>query len=364
MADSQTLQVRKDNLAETRVQKRALPVLSAGEVLCRVDRFALTANNVTYGVVGERIGYWQFFPAEDGWGVIPVWGFADVVESRHSDVAVGERLYGYFPMGTHLVMQPQAIKPDRLADGSAHRAKLPPVYNSYSRTAGEPHFDKAMEDERSLLMPLYATSYCIYDFLLDSDWFESKQVVIVSASSKTALGLAIALKQDSSAPRSIGLTSQKNLAWVNSLGLYDETHAYEQLDRIDATVPTVIVDMSGNGKLLSDLHTHMGEQMRYCSNVGITHYDEAGMGPGFIRERSAMFFAPGHIQQRAADWGPGVFQQKAFQFWQQAAIQSRPWLPRQVFSGVQGMQDAFRKTLAGEVPPSMGVIVALGQGAG
>jgi hypothetical protein len=122
--------------------------------------------------------------------------------------------------------------------------------------------------------------------------------------------------------------------------------------------------MSGNGKLLSDLHTHLGEQMRYCSNVGITHYDEAGMGPGFIRERSAMFFAPGHIQQRAADWGPGVFQQKAFQFWQQAAIQSRPWLPRQVFGGVQGMQDAFRKTLAGEVPPSMGVIVALGQGAG
>ena len=54
-----------------------MPPLSDGEVLARIDRFALTANNVTYGVMGERIGYWKFFPVEaEEDGIIPVWGFA------------------------------------------------------------------------------------------------------------------------------------------------------------------------------------------------------------------------------------------------------------------------------------------------
>ena len=37
--------------------------LADGEVLLKVDRFAFTANNVTYGVVGDRFSYWDFFPA-------------------------------------------------------------------------------------------------------------------------------------------------------------------------------------------------------------------------------------------------------------------------------------------------------------
>ena len=87
--------VRKDNLAETRVATREAAPLKDGEILVKVDRFALTANNVTYGVVGERIGYWKFFPvATEGDGIIPVWGFAEVVESNHPDIPAGDRLFG------------------------------------------------------------------------------------------------------------------------------------------------------------------------------------------------------------------------------------------------------------------------------
>lgn len=353
------MEVRKDKLAETRLHEQELSDLQVGEVLCRVDRFAFTANNITYGVVGEKIGYWQFFPAKDGWGVIPVWGFADVVESQHPDIAVGERLYGYFPMGSHLVIKPQSIKRERLLDGSEHRAQLPPVYNSYSRTAGEPWFDPAMEDERSLLMPLYATSYCLYDFLQDNNWFGAQQVVILSASSKTGIGLAMAIGQDENAPPVVALTSHGNLDFVKRLDLYRGVYPYEELTQINASLPTVIVDMSGNGAVLSDVHTHLGDNMRFCSNVGITHYDGAGLGPGFIAERSKMFFAPAHIQKRAGDWGPDVFQQKAFMFWQQAAKQSRGWLQMERFEGMTGMQAAYQETLAGEVSPSRGVTVIL-----
>ena len=52
----QQFQVRKDDLSTTRLVERPVPDPVDGEVLARVERFALTANNVTYGVVGERIG--------------------------------------------------------------------------------------------------------------------------------------------------------------------------------------------------------------------------------------------------------------------------------------------------------------------
>ena len=368
MPEINTLEVLKKDLSQSRLTHHECPALQAGEILCRVDRFALTANNITYGVVGEKIGYWQFFPAEEGFGVIPVWGYADVVVSRHPDVPVGERLYGYFPMGTHVVLRPQSIKPERLMDGSPHRAKLPLVYNSYARTAAEAQFDPSMENERMLLLPLYVTSYCLYDFLKDNSWFEADSIVIISASSKTALGLAMALNMtwgkssdtagaDAAAPRVTALTSQRNLEWVESLDLYQQICSYANLEHIDGQTPAVIVDMSGNGQVLSALHAHLGENMRYCSNVGITHYADTDMGPGFIRERSAKFFAPSHIEKRGKEWGPGVFQQKAFEFWQQAAVRSRGWLVIENFNGLQGMENAYHKVLAGQARPHQGVIV-------
>jgi len=354
-----TLEVRTDDLSRTRLSESEAPALKEGEILARVERFALTANNITYGVVGEKFGYWKFFPAEEGWGVIPVWGFAQVIESRHPDVKSGERLYGYFPMGTHLVMNPDKVGSERLLDGAPHRAGLPPVYNAYTRTGGEPHYDPAMDDERMLLLPLYATSFCLYDFLSDNQWFGARQVIILSASSKTAIGLAMALASDPSSPDTVALTSPPNLAMVRRLGLYSTVHGYDDIASSDATVPAVIVDMSGNGKVLSALHAHLGDNMRYCANVGVTHYDESKMGPHFIAERSAMFFAPGHIQKRRTDWGPGVLEKKMFLFWHEAALRSREWLKFDRLAGIAGLETAYRRVLSGESAPDRGVVVML-----
>ena len=327
MTEIAEFQVKKTTLSETRAVTRPAPALNDGEVLAKVDRFAFTANNVTYGVVGERIGYWKFFPVdEEGWGVIPVWGFADVVETKHPDIKVGERLYGYWPMASHLVMAPAKIKENRLFDGAAHRAELPPVYNSYARVNAEPGYDGKMDDDRMVLFPLYATSFCLYDFFMDNDWFGASKVVIPSASSKTAIGTAYAIKSDASSPHLIGLTSPRNKAAVEALGLYDEVLVYDDIASLDAQSPTAIIDMSGNGEVLGALHKHLGDNMKYTSNVGVTHYDANAMGPDFISERSAMFFAPGHIQKRTSDWGPGEFEKRAFMFWHDAALKSRDWL--------------------------------------
>ena len=351
-------QVRKEKLSETRIVERDAPALGDGEVLAEVDRFALTANNVTYGVVGERIGYWKFFPvAEAGWGVIPVWGFADIIESNHPDVAVGERLYGYWPMASHLVMAPGKISERRLIDDAAHRRDLPPVYNSYARVSGEPGYDGDMDNDRMVLMPLYATSFCLYDFLKDNDWFGAARVIVGSASSKTAIGVAYAIKSGDAPPHLLGLTSDRNRNAVKRLGLYDSVAVYDDIEKLDGGVATVIIDMSGDGGVLGRLHKKLGDNMKYTSNVGVTHYNNNDMSSDFIRERSAMFFAPGHIQKRNQDWGPGEFEKRAHAFWREAALKSRSWLTIEQASGREAVGNAWRDVLAGKTPADAAWVV-------
>ena len=350
--------VRKDILGDGRIETREAPPLKDGEVLAKVDRFALTANNVTYGVVGERIGYWKFFPVtHDGDGIIPVWGFADIVESKNPDVATGERLYGYFPMASHLVMAPVKVKENRLFDGAEHRAQLPPVYNSYARVKAEPGYDKDMDDDRMVLFPLYATSFCLYDFMKDKGWYGAEQIIIPSASSKTAIGCAYAISADGSAPKLVGLTSPRNKTAVEKLKLYADVLTYDDIEKIDASKPAVIIDMSGNGAVLGRLHKHLGDNMKYTSNVGVTHYDANSMGPDFIRERSEMFFAPGHIQKRTQEWGPGAFEKQAFDFWKAAALKSRDWLIIRRENGPDAVKRAWADVYDGKTPADAAWVV-------
>ena len=195
--------------------------------------------------------------------------------------------------------------------GSDHRAQLPAGYNIYRRVKSEPNYTKAMDKERMLLYPLHITSFCLWDALQSNDWYGAKQVVILSASSKTSIGLAYALHDDETAPPVLGITSKRNLDLVDKLGIYGKSIAYDGLANVDAKIPTVIVDMSGNSEVLASLHIHLGENMKHCINVGLTHWEAGGAKEGIIKERSEFFFAPSHIQKRLKDWGPAVFDKKS-----------------------------------------------------
>ena len=72
--------LRNCKLIETRLPDAdALPDEA---LLVKVDRFAFTANNITYATLGEQLKYWQLFPAPEGFGNIPVWGLGEVIASR------------------------------------------------------------------------------------------------------------------------------------------------------------------------------------------------------------------------------------------------------------------------------------------
>lgn len=362
----QELQVNKTKLTQSRLVQ--LPgseheSVSAGELLLKVDKFGFSANNITYGAIGEQLGYWQFFPPtgdEQGkWGMLPVWGFADVVASGVADIQEGERLFGYFPPKAYLKMQNVNVNEHRIIDGAVHRAALPPGYNTYRRVSAEPGYNPSMDNLRMLLWPLHITSFCIWDSLQDRDWFGASQILVISASSKTSLGLGYALADDKNAPTAIGLTSSRNKSWVDSLGIYDETCAYDDLTTVDATKPTVIVDMSGNSELLGRLQSHFADNMKFCVRVGLTHWDEASEDIGVDQNRSEFFFAPGHIQKRMKEWGPAEFEKKSATFMMQSSKKSADWLKMEFVTGVEGLASIYKNVCEGNIPPEQGLVIQM-----
>ncbi|WP_313671159.1 DUF2855 family protein, partial [Sandarakinorhabdus sp.] len=180
------LAARVGALAETTALPDPGP-LADGEARFVVEHFALTANNVTYAVHGEDFAYWRFFPAPEGHGIVPVWGFARVTESRAQGISEGQRFFGYWPMGAQAVLTPVQVSAHGFTDGAAHRAGLPPFYNRYN-PASPAWGDESLQ---CLFRPLYATSFLI-DCLLATRPVDT--LLLSSASSKTALGVAQAAK--------------------------------------------------------------------------------------------------------------------------------------------------------------------------
>ena len=224
-----------------------------------MDSFGLTTNNITYAVMGEAMNYWSFFPAEEPWARMPVWGFADVVASEAEGVPEGTRIFGYLPPASNLVVQPDRSDPLDFVDQSPHRANLPAAYNRYIRVAGMPLYEEENEDQQMLLWPLYFTSFLIDDFLDDESMFGTQTAVLSSASSRTSSALAYLLSRRDGI-EVIGLTSPGNVEFTESLGVYDRVVPYEELTSIDRK-PAVYVDMSGDAKVRSSVHGHFGDEL-------------------------------------------------------------------------------------------------------
>lgn len=354
------LLVNRAAFDNTKIAEREVPILAEGEVLIKTGEFALTANNITYAFAGDMIGYWKFFPeAGDEWGVVPVWGFGEVIASRCPDLPVGDRFWGFLPMASHVVMTPVKVRGHGFVDGAEHRSALPIIYNDYQRTHNDPPALAAIPSERSLLFPLLITSYLIADYLEDNDLFGAEQVIISSASSKTGFGTAHYTSALAKRPgQIIGLTSAANVEFTKSLGLYDQVITYDQLGTLDQTVPTAYVDMSGNGDIRAALHHHFGDQMKASIGVGATHWEAPRSNAELPGAKPTMFFAPSQIVKRNADWGPGVLLGKA----QAANIAFAATLSDLVkitqFSGADAVKAQYEAMVSGATPPAQGVILA------
>src|SRR3954467_15846497 len=117
--------VKRDDLRECRIAESDERPVAGGQALLRVDRFGLTANNITYAVFGDAMSYWEFFPAGDGWGRVPMWGSTWCERSEADGLASGQRVYGYLPPAPRLVVTPERVDRPMFVDGAPHRADIP-----------------------------------------------------------------------------------------------------------------------------------------------------------------------------------------------------------------------------------------------
>jgi len=345
--------VDRTDLSRTHLREAPEPdasALSAGEVLLSIERFSLTANNITYGVVGDRLGYWRFFPEPAPWGRIPVWGFARVLASRAESVAEGARLYGYWPMSTQLVTC-LAQRGSAYTDTSVHRGALPPAYNHYEIALESP-----FDDHYALLRPLFTTSFLLDDYLAEAA--PDATPVLASASSRTAIGLAWLLKRRGRLP--VGLTSERNRAFVEALGVYERVVVYGDENTVDAAGAVAFVDMAGDACVRSAVHRHFGERLALSLIVGATHHEAMPAdGTALPGPQPSLFFAPDRMVARRKDWGAAAFGHRVEEGLN-GFISDASWLKVEHHRGPQALDVVYRSVLAGEASPSQGHVVLPG----
>ena len=363
------INIDRDDVTKTELVTADTSV-SHGEILVQIDSYAMTANNVTYAVFGKPSGlfgndangqgqgYWDFFAESNEPGRLPVWGFATVLVSDIEGVAPGDSFYGYYPMASHAVLLPGNITPSGFTDVTPRRTTLPPFYNQYQRIEALGDYRIEHHDYWPVFRPLFLTGWLIADQFEDEGDYGAAQVLIASASSKTAIGLGYSMKQREAGPQTIGLTSAANAEALAALDIYDHVVAYDDISTlIDPDLPSALVDMAGNNAVTSAVHQHLREQLKYSMIVGKSHWDSVPEASALAGPERQGFFAPARSQKRLADWGGKGFATRMASAWLGfmevapgiAAIDKR--------AGADAALEAYREVLDGRADPKVGIVV-------
>lgn len=346
------LQISRKDIRTTELVDVPQAPLAPGAARLKLDLFALTSNNVTYAAMGEgMLGYWDFFPAPEGFGKVPVWGFGTVTESNAPDIAVGSRFYGYYPLAEALDVMPRKTATG-FVDTASHRAPKAALYNVYTDAKVDPAYDAAFEAEQTLFRPLYGTGWWAADFIKQG---AAKTVVLSSASSKTALATAHQLKKLGGVEL-IGLTSPGNEAYVRESGLYDRVVLYDNAASLKVEAPATYVDYLGRAELNATVHRTLGDALSRSIIIGVTDWASERGGEPLPGPTPEFFFVPTYAAERLkADpqLGPAMMRDlRAFY------PGSRAFVTAQRINGANAIQTAWVRLTGGGVPPREGLVAA------
>ncbi|QPP07712.1 DUF2855 family protein [Streptomyces bathyalis] len=356
LPDGWNLVVGRTDLSTAQLVAAPVPELRDGEALLRVDRVGLTANNVTYAALGDSFRYWEFFPTRAGWGIVPLWGFAEVVASRVDGIEPGSRLYGYLPSGSHLLVRPGRVDERGFRDANPHRATLPTPYNAYTLTTSDLAYEADREDLQILYRPLFWTSFMLADWLVDNSFLGARTVVLSSASSKTAYGAAFLLQGQGC--EVVGLTSRRNVDFTESLGCYDQVLAYEDATSLSPSQPALYADFAGDEALTATLRTHLGDALVHHVVVGVTN-QQPGPAGTLDDTGPGMFFAPDQMRKRVAEWGREGLNRRFADAWRRFAPVVEGWVDVVHSHGPSALEKVWHEVQSGQTAPRTGHVVVL-----
>jgi hypothetical protein len=239
-------------------------------------------------------------------------------------------------------------------DACEHRRHLPAFYQAYASVQRE---DPQREDVRVLWMGV--TGWLIDEWLVESEFFGARQIVLGSASSKTALCTAFMLgRRAGRGFELIGLTSARHREFCERTGYYDRVMEYAAVESLQAQTPTVLIDMSGSTEVRRRVHEHFQSALRHSSAVGLTHGKLPV--PGRLPGPAPQFFsALEQIAKRQHEYGAEGFQMGLREA--EAAFHSSAlaWLQVVRVRGPAAIDAAYRSVLAGQIAPQQGLIMSL-----
>lgn len=344
------IQVKQDDLANTKTKLIEVDEqkLATGDIVLATESFGFSANNITYAALGNGMGYWGFFPADEGYGIVPVWGFATVAFSKHPDITVGDKVFGYLPMASHLVVRPRKVTEYGFSDGHPNRKSISPVYDSYLYCKKDPGYNPQREAWQLNFRPLFMTSFVLDEFV--GQQVVQDALILTSASSKTAFGTAFLLQANKAARKQqyhvIGLTSVANKALVQSLGCYDEVYTYDETAQLTQQ-SSWLLDFAANGQVIAAVQDSLHAHLKKVTLIGATDW-KATQKPNKKALQAEIFFAPDLVKSLNQEWGQGVFLQKYAQAWQHVAKALNSTMHEQTASGIKQIIDLYQQTLSGQ----------------
>lgn len=358
---SQQIWIDQQDLTNTKVVYCDINVgdLQQDEVLLETDSFGFSANNITYAALGFKMGYWGFFPPQsddscdnpNGFGIVPVWGFATVKASCHPDIKEGEKVFGYLPMASHWVIKAGKVAPHGFSDVHEMRNSISPVYDQYLRCAADPGYDKDREAWQLNFRPLYMTSFVLDDYVAEKA--QGETLLLSSASSKTALGTAQLLKDQKASRKAsykvVGLTSQSKVDMVKASGCYDAVYSYDDLSSLTSDNSDLrywLLDFAANGTLINHLSERLGDSLSEVTLIGATDW-KAEEKPNPKRLNAEIFFAPARVKLRQGEWGHEAFLAKYAGAWQRFASKVSDQFFEQPHQGTDAITKLYLETLNG-----------------
>ena len=361
---TETLLVNRSDFYDTKLVKLLNEDLADEYIRVDIGPFALTANNITYMVTGDMIGYWKFFAPEaygldyPGYGRMPVWGFGTITASHCKDIEVGTRIYGFFPIASKIDLKPVKRSLLGFQDGAEHRLSSHPIYNSYTRIANDQSFTPELNDLQPVLRPLFTTSFLIDDFFAEEHFFGAEQIILLSASSKTAMGTAYCLGQRGGVEL-IGLTSSANKAFTKNTGFYDKVASYGEIENLSPNRKAAIIDMAGNGEINAKIYAHFKDNLVYNCMVGKSHWQGAPPPKAKHGAPPIMFFAPDRAKKRIEDWGGAGFSKNLAAHWLPFCDGVQHMLKISKQNGAAPLLECYKGFLDGHSDPSEACLFTL-----
>jgi hypothetical protein len=264
-------------------------------------------------------------------------------------VEVGARVWGYYPFATHLVVTPADVTARSFVDSAPNRAGLSVFYNRYEFAPG---LGARAESLNALFRPLLMTAFLIDAHFAANDQFGAARVAFASASSKTALGAALLMRQRG--VETVALTAARNTDLCRRTGAYDHVFTYDAMGGLARDKPIALIDMAGNADVINALADHAGPMFIHNCMVGATHIPD---GPRETKgPPRTLFFAPSVAEARTQEWGAAGLAQRFDAAWGQI-LATLHWLDIREAHGPEAGIAEWRRQLAASVAPNEGLIL-------